>query len=133
MQSNKTPQLGDVSFVPMLGSKGTPNCPHKDQCNAKIFKKVAKVLVTKKSLVRLSLEKRLTEEAYDLYRRIRNGVETIPSILRRNNHLEKLARGKQRGEFFFGSKIVALNFRKLFRFRIGSANYAPKSTADINE
>ena len=100
------------------------NCPHKDQCNAKIFKKVAKVLVTKKSLVRLSLEKRLTDGAYDLYRRIRNGVETIPSILRRNFHLEKLPRGKQRGKFFFGSKIAALNFRKLFHFRKGSANYA---------
>ena len=100
------------------------NCPNKDQCHAKIFKNVARVLVTKKSLVRLTLEKRMSSEKYNLYRRIRNGVETIPSILRRNYHLEKLPRGKQRGRFFFGSKIAALNFRKLFHYVKGSSNYA---------
>ena len=100
------------------------NCPHKDQCHAKIFKNVARVLVTKKSLVRLALEERMSSEKYDLYRRIRNGVETIPSILRRHYHLEKLPRGKQRGKFFFGSKIAALNFRKLFCFVKGCGNYA---------
>lgn len=100
------------------------NCPHKEQCRPKIFKKVANVFITKKSLVRVELEQRMTGEHYELYRRIRNGVETVPSILRRNYHLEKLPRGKQRGKFFFGSKIAALNFRKLFNYIKGSANYA---------
>lgn len=100
-------------------------CPHKDQCHPKIYKKVANVLITRKSLMRVELEKRMASEEYELYRRIRNGVETIPSILRRNYHLEKLPRGKQRGKFFFGSKIAALNFRKLFHFTKGSSNYAP--------
>lgn len=99
-------------------------CPHKDQCRPKFFKNVTHVLVTKKSLMRLHLEEQMTSEGYELYRRIRNGVETIPSILRRNYHLEKLPRGKQRGKFFFGSKIAALNFRKLFNYRKGSTNYA---------
>ena len=66
----------------------------------------------------------MSSETYNLYRRIRNGVETIPSILRRNYHLEKLPRGKQRGRFFFGSKIAALNFRKFFHYVKGSLNYA---------
>lgn len=100
------------------------DCPHKDKCHAKIFKNVARVLVTKKSLVRVSLEEKMSGEKYDLYRRIRNGVETIPSILRRHYHLEKLPRGKQRGKFFFGSKIAALNFRKLFCFAKGWGSYA---------
>lgn len=100
-------------------------CPHKEQCHAKILKKVANVLVTKKSLVRVSLEQKMSSKEYDLYRRIRNGVETIPSILRRKYHLEKLPRGKQRGKFFFGSKIAALNFRKLFCFAKGLGSYAP--------
>ena len=39
-------------------------------------------------------------------------------------YLDKLPRGKQRGKFFFGSKIAALNFRKLFGFRKGLGNYA---------
>ena len=37
----------------------------------------------------------------------------------KNYHLEKLPRGKQRGKFFFGAKIAALNFRKLFNYRKG--------------
>ena len=102
-----------------------PSCPHKEQCHAKIFKKVARVLVTKKSLTRISLEEKMSGKEYDLYRRIRNGVETIPSILRRKYHLEKLPLGKQRGKFFFGSKIAALNFRKLFCFARGLGSYAP--------
>ena len=56
--------------------------------------------------------------------RLRNGVETIPANIRKNYHLDKLPRGKQRGKFFFGSKIAALNFRKLLGFRKGLGNYA---------
>lgn len=41
-----------------------------------------------------------------------------------NNYLEKMPRGKQRGKFFFGSKIAALNFRKLFNYVKGLGNYA---------
>ena len=50
--------------------------------------------------------------------------KTIPANIRKNYHLDKLPRGKQRGKFFFGSKIAALNFRKLFGFRKGLGNYA---------
>ena len=100
------------------------NCPYQDQCHPKIYKKVARVLITKKSLVRRALQKRMKEDDYSLYRRLRNGIETIPSNLRRNYHLEKLPRGKQRGKFFFGSKIAALNFRKLFTQRKGLTYHA---------
>ena len=99
-------------------------CPYQDICHPKIFKKVAQLYITKTNLLRIELERKMTTPIYDLYRRIRNGVETIPSILRRNYNLEKLPRGKQRGKFFFGSKIAALNFRKLFRYRKESSNYA---------
>lgn len=100
------------------------NCPHKDQCHPKLLKKTARILITKKSLVRKDLEKKMKEEGYELYRRIRNGIETVPSNLRRNYHLEKLPRGIQRGKFFFGGKVAAMNFRKLFTFRKGLTNYA---------
>ena len=58
-------------------------------------------------------------ETFKNYARFRNGVETVPSNVRKNYHLEKLPRGKQRGKFFFGAKIAALNFRKLFNYRKG--------------
>jgi hypothetical protein len=51
-------------------------------------------------------------------------VETVPSNIRKNYHLEKIPRGKQRGKFFFGAKIAALNFRKLFNYVKGLGHYA---------
>ena len=65
----------------------------------------------------------MKEDDFGNYAKLRNGVETVPSNIRKNYHLEKLPRGKQRGKFFFGSKIAALNFRKLFGFRKGLDNY----------
>jgi hypothetical protein len=55
---------------------------------------------------------------------LRNGVETVPSNIRKNYHLEKMPRGKQRGKFSFGSKIAALNFRKPFNYVKGLGHYA---------
>lgn len=57
----------------------------------------------------------MQSEEFSNYARLRNGVETIPANIRKNYHLDKLPRGKQRGKFFFGSKIG---------FRKGLGNYA---------
>ncbi len=59
------------------------------------------------------------------YARLLNGVETLPSNLRRNYHADKLPRGRLRGKMFFGRKVDALNFRKLFTYRRGLGNYTP--------
>ena len=57
--------------------------------------------------------------------KIRNGVETLPSLLRRQYHADRmLVRGLIRGRFFFGCKIGALNFKKLFTYRKGLGHYA---------
>lgn len=66
----------------------------------------------------------MSSERFRNYAKLRNGVETVPSNLRRNFHLEKLPRGKQRGKFFFGSRIAVLNFRKLFNYLKGVGRYA---------
>ena len=100
-------------------------CPYQDKCKPKIFKKVAKLVTSKMAHERAKLQRKMQMDEYKAYIRLRNGVETIPSNLRNNYHLEKLPRGKQRGKFFFGNKIAALNFRKLFNFLKGLGNYAP--------
>ena len=101
------------------------NCPHKDQCRAKIFKKVAKITVTGSKIRRARLQKEMQTELYKTYARLRNGVETIPSMLRNLFDVNKMpVRGKIKTKFFFGSKIAAVNFRKLFGYRKGSGNYA---------
>ena len=99
-------------------------CPYQDQCRLKIYKKVATFITSKNASNRAKSQRYMQSEEFSNLARLRNGVETIPANIRKNYHLDKLPRGKQRGKFFFGSKIAALNFRKLFGFRKGLGNYA---------
>ena len=100
-------------------------CPYQDKRKPKIFKRVAKIVTSKAAHERAKIQRSMSSEEFKNYARLRNGVETVPSNLRKNYHLEKIPRGKQRGKFFFGSKIAALNFRKFFNYLKGMGNYAP--------
>ena len=52
--------------------------------------------------------------------RIRNGVETSPSVIRNKYGVDRMpVRGKLRTKQFFGFKVAALNFAKLIRFLNG--------------
>lgn len=99
-------------------------CPYQDQCRPKIFKRVAKIVTSKAAHERAKIQRNMNSGEFKNYARFRNGVETVPSNIRNNYHLEKLPRGRQRGKFFFGAKIAALNFRKLFNYRKGLGHYA---------
>lgn len=101
------------------------SCPYQEQCRPKKFKKVAKKRLSKTGHERAKTQRKMDSEEFKNYARFRNGVETVPSNIRKNFHLEKLPRGKQHGKFFFGAKIAALNFRKLFNFRKSLGRYAP--------
>lgn len=100
------------------------NCPYQKQCKPKIFSRVAKIVTSKAAHERAKIQRSMSGEEFKNYARLRNGVETVPANIRRNYHLEKMPRGKQRGKFFFGAKIAALNFRKLFNYVKGWGNYA---------
>lgn len=91
-------------------------CPHRKECNPHIHKKTANLNISLKGRNRARTQRAMKEAVYKDYARLRNGVETVPSNLRKNYHLEKLPRGTQRGKFFFGGKVAALNFRKLFNY-----------------
>lgn len=101
------------------------NCPHKQQCKAKIYHRVSSVIVSIKSHERAKQQRFMeTKEFRDLFK-LRNGVETLPSLLRRQYQADRMpVRGLIRGRFFFGCKIGALNFRKLFTYRKGLGHYA---------
>ena len=99
-------------------------CPYQNQCRPKIYKKVATFITSKNASNRARSQRYMQSEEFSNLARLRNGVEIIPANIRKNYHLDKLPRGRQRGKFFFGSKIAALNFRKLFGFRKGLGNYA---------
>lgn len=99
-------------------------CKNKDKCHAKVGKKVSSVTLSVSSINRAQTQRHMQGEEGKNYSKLRNGVETIPSSLRRNYHTDKLPRGKEQGRVFFGFKIGALNFKKLFAFRTGSGRYA---------
>lgn len=89
-------------------------CPYQNQCRPKIYKNVAPFILSKNASNRAKSQRYTQSEEFSNLARLRNGVETIPSNIRKNYHLDKLPRCKQRGKFFFGSKMAALNFRKPF-------------------
>ena len=102
------------------------NCPFQKQCNPKIFKRVAKKTVSRKSVARARYVKSKDTDRFKQIARLRNGVETVPSILKNRYDVNQMpVRGLLRSKFCFGSKLGALNFCKLLRFRNGTGRYAP--------
>ena len=82
-------------------------------------------MVSLKKRDRAQHQKEMKNDKYKLYGKIRNGVETVPSILRNVYHADRVrARGTIRISFFTGCKLAALNFRKLFTYREGLGRYA---------
>ena len=101
-------------------------CPYRIHCHPKTYKRVCKVKVSKKMRERARMKANMNTDEFKNYGRLRNGVETVPSILKNVYDVNKMrVHGRIRCKFFFGSKIAALNFRKLYRYRKGSGNYAP--------
>ena len=102
------------------------HCPYRIHCHPKTYKRVCKVKASKKMRERARMKANMNTEEFKNYGRLRNGAETVPSILKNIYGVNKMrVHGKLRCKFFFGSKIAALNFRKLFRYRMGLGHYAP--------
>lgn len=101
------------------------NCPHRNQCRVKVYKKVCSIDISAAAKYRASTRRYMKTEEFKAFARLRNGVETLPSLLRRRYHVDRMpVFGKTRSRFFFGCKVAALNTRKLFSFRNGLGNYA---------
>lgn len=96
-------------------------CPYKSKCNPSIKERTASLLIPLKSRRRiLGSAELMDDETRTFIGRIRNGVETLPSVLRNKYEVDKMpVRGKQKTKQFFGFKVAALNFSKLLRFTQG--------------
>lgn len=91
------------------------NCPHRDRCNPRFFNKTSVLFLSKKSSDRAKSQRQMKTEEFKKLARIRNGVETIPSILRRKYLIDDMpVRGLLKTKLRFGLKLTAMNFRKLF-------------------
>lgn len=101
------------------------NCPHKNECRVKVHAKVCSITISAKGRFRAQTKREMKTEEYKQFSRIRNGVETVPSTLRRIYHADRMpVRGCIPSRFFFGCKIAALNVRKLITFRKDRGHYA---------
>lgn len=101
------------------------NCPNKDKCKPKFHKQVASLFVSSDGVHRAQAKRFKGTETFKLLARIRNGVETIPSVLRSKYNADRMpVCGCIPGRLFFGFKIAALNFGKLMTYRKKRGNYA---------
>lgn len=93
------------------------SCPYQKQCRPKMFKRVSRKVVSQTSKKRAEQQRERGTEEFHQYSRFRNGVETIPSILRRKYGIDHMpVRGKIKSGFFLGCKIGALNFKKFCKY-----------------
>jgi hypothetical protein len=92
-------------------------CPFKEQCKPKFHKKKASLLVSWKMAEHAKQLRHMKTEEFIECAHYRNGVESIPSILRRKYHVDQMpVRGKLQTKLFFSFKVAAINFKKLLDF-----------------
>lgn len=91
-------------------------CPLRERCGAKLQKKSAFVMISKKMIQRATYLKKLSTEEYRALAKKRNGVEGLPSVLRRRYHVDRIpVRGLMRSKIWFSFKIGAINVKRLLK------------------
>lgn len=92
-------------------------CPFKNDCKPNLQKKKAVLQISYKSALNAKHMRYMKTEEFIEYAKIRNGVESLPSIFRRKYNVDNMpVRGKLNTKLFFGFKVAALNFRKLLDY-----------------
>ena len=113
---NKTTGQCAVSFH----RKHCESCPFRDKCRPKESKKTFKKIVSVKSKQRAIQQRSRNTDDFKAMSHFRNGVESVPSILRRKYHVDKMpVRGLIRVRMFFAFKIGALNFNRFCTYMQG--------------
>lgn len=93
------------------------SCPYKDKCQPRFLKKHVRKEVSWKSVGRAKQLQYMKTDEFSAYAKFRNGVEAIPSLLRRRYKVDRIpVHGKNRTRLFFGFKIAALDFQKLLDY-----------------
>ncbi len=96
--------------------KACENCPYRERCGAKLQKKSAYVMISTKMVQRAEYINKLSTEQYRELSRKRNGVEGLPSILRRKYNVDHMpVRGYLRSKMWFSFKIGAINAKRLLK------------------
>lgn len=92
-------------------------CPHKEQCKPTFHKKKTSKVLSHKTVTRAKQLRHMKTSEFKEFAKTRNGVESIPSTLRRKYRVDEMpVRGKHKTKLFFGFKIAAINLKKLLDF-----------------
>lgn len=95
------------------------NCPFRDQCNPKEYTRTTRVTMSARTQQRAQKQRKRKTDEFKKMSAFRNGVETIPSLLRRCFDADRMpVRGKARMSFFLGCKVGGLNVLKFCNFRL---------------
>jgi len=92
------------------------NCPRRSECRPTFKVRTALLHLPSGNsrTVQKLRDRRKEEETWKIIGRIRNGIETVPSIIRNKYRVDHMpVRRKLRTKQFFGFKVAALNFTKL--------------------
>jgi len=89
-------------------------CPHRNKCPVIMQKRRALIKLSQTTIDRAEYAEKLSTEAYKACARIRNGVEGVPSVLRRRYGVDDMpVRGLLRSKLWFGFKIGAINVKRV--------------------
>lgn len=100
----------------ILKKEHCSSCPNRDRCKVRLQHKTCAVSVSSKMTQRAKYLKMLSSEEYSSLTKRRNGVEGIPSVLRRRYNVDSIpTRGLLRSKLFFVLKIGAYNIRKVIK------------------
>ena len=102
---------GNDRSVAYFQRSNCEECPYRERCQPRFLKTRVRKEVSWKSVGRAKQLQYMQTEEFSEYAKFRNGVEAIPSLLRRRYHVDKIpVHGKKRTRLFFGFKIAALDF-----------------------
>lgn len=103
--------------VAYFSHKTCKNCSYKEKCQPRFLKNRVRKEVSWKAVNRAKQLRYMKTDEFREYAYFRNGVESIPSLLRRKYGIDKIpAHGKKQTRLYFGFKIAALNFQKLLDY-----------------
>ena len=93
------------------------NCPYQQECKPRFRKNSALRELSWKAVNRAKQLRYMKTDEFRELAHFRNGVESIPSLLRRRYRVDKIpSHGKKQTRLHFGMKIGALNFQKLLDY-----------------
>lgn len=111
-------QSADNWHVSYIMDKTCKECPYHEtnECPLKRNKRVRSGNVSKTQIARAKMQQMRGDE-YEQNYRFRNGVEAIPSQLRRDQNIDKMPfRGLLRKKQGYGLAVAAINARRVIRY-----------------